>query len=133
MKNIFHVQVEVGFWKLEFFLISPYSYRKTNRTFPLSKLLLKKSNIIPKTCVMYSANLGDTFGYLQRMFSTSTTSGKVQIIKHIFMYRWKWDFENSDLFQFHLILTAILNVTSICPNCFQNIKYYFKNMRNVFS
>ena len=86
-----------------------------------------------KTCVMYSANLGDTFGYLQRVFSTSTTSGKVQIIKHIFMCRWKWDFENSDLFQFHLILTAILNVTSICPNCFQNIKYYFKNMRNVFS
>ena len=44
----------------------------------------KTLNLVPKKYVVYFAGLGDTFGYLQRMFSTSRMSGKVQIAKHIF-------------------------------------------------
>ena len=39
IKKYFHVQVEVEFWKFDFFFsISPHYYRKTKCNFPLSKL-----------------------------------------------------------------------------------------------
>ena len=85
-----------------------------------------------KTCVMYSANLGDTFGYIQRRFSMSTTSRKVQIIKHTFHVQVEVEFWKFDFFQFCSILTARLIVIFLCPNCFQNIKYHSKNMPDVY-
>ena len=81
---------------------------------------------------MYAASLGDTFRYLQRMFSTSRMSGKVQIAKHIFHVQVEVGFWKFEYFQFHFILTARLDPTFLGPNCFQNIKYHSKNMRNLF-
>ena len=131
IKNIFHVQVEVGFWKFEYFQFYFILTIRLNPAF-LCPNCFQTSNIIPKISSMYAASLRDTFGYLQRMFSTSRMSGKVQIAKYIFHVQVEVGFWKFEYFQFHFILTARLNPTFLGPYCFQNIRCYSKNMRNLF-
>ena len=123
-------------WKWDFenlniFSSLLHSYSRTKLNFPLSKLFPKHQILFQKHA-QHTADLGDTFGCLQRMFSTSTTSGKVQITKNIFHVQVEGGFSKFEFFQFHSILNARLNPTFLCPNEFQNIKYHSKNMCNVF-
>ena len=131
-KTYFHVQVEVGFWKFEYF---QFYFILTIRLNPAFFCPNCFQNI-----KYYFKNMRNVFWELGRYFWIPSTYvfevynvRKSQIIRKFFHVQmevgfWKFDF----FFQFHLILTARLNVTFLCPNCVQNIKYHSNNMRDVF-